>query len=479
MEFNALIQSNPASETDSRTSLAPKKRAKAKAWLLALGWSALTLTACHKDEDKKQDRPEPPTVSVMNEVEGTWTAGSRIEVAGHISVPEGKSLTIEEGVQVIFDEKGVGSNHAPIEFTVKGNLYIKGTAANPVRLTVKETLRTADNIFQEDALWGGIVAMESCGEMLIDHAIIEYTGGQVVEGSPAATNGIYTAGDDAYPQITTNNINGRYVIRNSVIRNGWSDGIYLMGGSAIISGNIFAANGYDGAEAVNVKAGCTVDVSGNIMFSPNTNGLKLSSSGQSENRGQARIQAYNNTVINAGWRRDGEKGGCVYVEKNALVNAVNNLFVNCKFRAMTPSYDNPDNPEGGYDNRSVIDYNYYASGRQRSDIVFEEESGVAYAWQGYNYAHKNYSPDVDRHSVIATETDGKDPLFENFDINNVPLTRYVYDESWNFHLTAASPALTAEAHALNPYFAGEGLSIGGEIYTSPAVANRYGAFGRP
>lgn len=100
--------------------------------------------------------------------------------------------------------------------------------------------------------------------MLIDHTVIEYTGGQVVEGSPAAANGVYTAGDDAYPQITTNNIKGKYVITNSVLRNGWSDGIYLMGGQAIIAGNTFAANGYDGAEAVNVKAGCTVDVAGNI-----------------------------------------------------------------------------------------------------------------------------------------------------------------------------------------------------------------------
>ena len=66
------------------------------------------------------------------------------------------------------------------------------------------------------------------------------------------------------------------------------------------------------------------------MFSPNTNGLKLSSSGQSETRSQGKIQAYNNTIINAGWCRDGEKGGCVYVEKNALVNIVNNLMVNCK-----------------------------------------------------------------------------------------------------------------------------------------------------
>lgn len=90
-------------------------------------------------------------------------------------------------------------------------------------------------------LWGGIVASSTCEEMLIDHTIIEYTGGQVVEGSPAAASEVYTAGDDAYPQITTNNINGHYVITNSVLRNGWSDGIYLMGGNAIIANNVFAA----------------------------------------------------------------------------------------------------------------------------------------------------------------------------------------------------------------------------------------------
>ena len=55
-----------------------------------------------------------------------------------------------------------------------------------------------------------------------------------MEGSPAAASEVYTAGDDAYPQITTNNINGHYVITNSVLRNGWSDGIYLMGGNAIM-----------------------------------------------------------------------------------------------------------------------------------------------------------------------------------------------------------------------------------------------------
>lgn len=304
-----------------------------------------------------------------------WPADTIVKLTDHYTVPEGKSLVIKEGVQIIVSTDGVGVNHVPVEFTVNGNLYCEGTAEKPILFSIAEDERTKENALK--GMWGGIVATSTCGEMLIDHTVIEYTGGQVVEGSPAASSGMYTAGDDAYPQITTDNINGHYVITNSILRNGWSDGIYLMGGNAIIAHNIFAANGYDGAEAVNVKAGCVVDVADNVMFSPNTNGLKLSSSGQSEDRAMAKIQAYNNTIINAGWRRDGEKGGCVYVEKNALANVFNNLMVNCKFRAMTPNYKDANKVDGGYNSSSVIDYNYYASGTQKSDVVFEEESGVA------------------------------------------------------------------------------------------------------
>ena len=459
---------------------------KFNALFVSAALMTMTLAACSEDDPINPDNnqggggEEPTIETVEGNVEGTWEANTIINVSGHITVPAGKSLTIEEGVQIIFEDKGVGANHVPIEFTVDGNLYCKGTAEKPVLFSVAEEDRKKENIFA--GLWGGIVASNSCGEMLIDHAIIEYTGGQVVEGSPAATNGIYTAGDDAYPQITTNNINGKYIITNSVLRNGWSDGIYLMGGQAIIANNTFAANGYDGAEAVNVKAGCVADVAGNIMFSPNTNGLKLSSSGQSETRGMAKIQAYNNTIINAGWRRDGEKGGCVYAEKNALANVFNNLMVNCKFRAMTPSFKKPNDPEEGYNRESVIDYNFYASGSQKSDIVYEEESGVAYAWAGYNYEHKNYNTGVvDAHSVIATENDLKNPQFENFDVNGVALTEYAYEEGWDFHVKSGSPVLTGAYSGtdanLTPYFSSNGLSVNGVTYNSPAVKAQYGAFG--
>ena len=470
--------------------------------ILAAAAAVMAIASCEKNQPKTPDEPGTPddgkdttvvTEGISGDVSGVWEAGSTVNVTGHITVPEGQSLTIEEGVTVIFSDAGVGVNHVAIEFTVDGNLYCMGTEEAPVMLTVAENLRTPANTFK--GLWGGIVAGATCEEMLIDHTIIEYCGGQVVEGSPAAENGYYTAGDDAYPQITTNNVNGRYVITNSIIRNGWSDGIYMMGGNAIIADNIFSATGYDGAEAVNVKSGCKVDVARNIMFSPNTNGLKLSSSDQSEVRQQARIQAYNNTIIGSGWRRDGEKGGCIYVEENANVSVFNNLLVNCKFRAITPAYSE-EGSEDCYDRQnSMIDYNYYASGTTESSIVFEGEyeddgetlmySGVRFPYEGYAFNHEEYDTEkVDVNSIMATnaeEAEELDPLFANFSLDSDPAS-YTFNESWDFHLSAGSPALDAAstytAGDRLPYFATEGLSVNGQTYTSPAIEAWFGAYGQ-
>lgn len=445
-----------------------------KILFIAMIGAAMSLASCSDNDEPKVPSSQTEITETEMKVSGTWKSGTEIRLDRHLVIPEGESLTIEPGVKVIVSTAGVGVNHTPVEIIVKGNLYVLGTERQPVLFTVEESQRTVANTFA--GLWGGIVATESCGEMVIDHAVIEYTGGQVIEGSPSATAGIYTAGDDAYPQITTTNINGKYVITNSTIRNGRSDGIYLMGGSAIIASNTFAANGYSGAEAVNIKAGVKADIAGNIMFSPNTNGLKLSSSGQSETRGQAVANAYNNTIINAGWRRDGEKGGCIYVEKNCLANVVNNLMVNCKFRTMTPNYKNPNASDAGFDDKSVIDYNMYVSGTQKSTIVYPEESNVAYAYEGYNYTHKSYNPAIDTHSVIATAENLVNPQFSNFDINAVGLTDYAYDSSWDFHLTAGSPALSGTSATLTPCFA-DGLVINGKSYQSPALKSHFGAFG--
>ena len=450
---------------------------------------SVSLAACGDDENDPNPNPDPDPEPVVEEnvsgnVSGTWEKNSIINVSGHITVPEGESLTIEEGVTVVFSSNGVGASHTPIEFVVDGDLYCLGTEESPVTLTVAENERTPENAFE--GLWGGIIATDKCEEILLDHTIIEYTGGLVGQDSPSAVKGIYTPGDDMGPQLTTNNINGKYVVTNSILRYGASDAIYMMGGNGIIMNNIFSGNGADGGEAVNVKAGCKVDVAGNVMYSPNTNGLKLSSSGQNDEggRSQALIRAYNNTIINAGWRRDGVKGGGIYVEKNALVSVFNNLLVNCKFKAMTPSWNIPNDPEEGYADASIIDYNFYTSGASESTLDQDIANGTTTSFLGYTSENEDYNPAaVDLHSVVSASAGDKatNPMFVNFPYMNNPLDAYVYDNEWDFHVAANSPVLSNaysgnEAN-MQPYFAASGLTVNGQNYTSPMPQDWFGAFG--
>lgn len=450
---------------------------------------SVSLAACGDDENDPNPNPDPDPEPVVEEnvsgnVSGTWEKNSIINVSGHITVPEGESLTIEEGVTVVFSSNGVGASHTPIEFVVDGDLYCLGTEESPVTLTVAENERTPENAFE--GLWGGIIATDKCEEILLDHTIIEYTGGLVGQDSPSAVKGIYTPGDDMGPQLTTNNINGKYVVTNSILRYGASDAIYMMGGNGIIMNNIFSGNGADGGEAVNVKAGCKVDVAGNVMYSPNTNGLKLSSSGQNDEggRSQALIRAYNNTIINAGWRRDGVKGGGIYVEKNALVSVFNNLLVNCKFKAMTPSWNIPNDPEEGYADASIIDYNFYTSGASESTLDQDIANGTTTSFLGYTSENEDYNPAaVDLHSVVSASAgdEATNPMFVNFPYMNNPLDAYVYDNEWDFHVAANSPVLSnaygGNDANMQPYFAASGLTVNGQTYTSPMPQAWFGAFG--
>lgn len=145
---------------------------KWNAYLISAAIASMTLAACSEDDPVNTDTTgtetedpvteEPTDETIEGNVSGVWEANSVIKVSGHIVVPEGESLTIQEGVQVIFDDAGVGANHAPIEFTVDGNLYCEGTAENPIRLTVAEEDRTEANTFA--GLWGGIVASNTCAK---------------------------------------------------------------------------------------------------------------------------------------------------------------------------------------------------------------------------------------------------------------------------------------------------------------------------
>ena len=174
------------------------------------------------------------------------------------------------------------------------------------------------------------------------------------------------------------------------------------------------------------------------------------------------------------------------------MSVFNNLMVNCKFRAITPAYDE-EGSEDCYDREnSMIDYNFYASGTVESSKIWDGEyeddgeilmySGVRFAYEGYAFAHDEYDTEkVDVNSIIAKTADEAEelnPLFVNYNIDSDPAA-CTYDESWDFHLQAGSPALSGAYSGADrqPYFSVDGLVVNGVTYTSPSVQPWFGAYG--
>ena len=422
------------------------------------------------------------TKTVSGNVEGVWTKNTTVNITGHVTVPEGKSLTIEEGCEIIFAQATPG-----IEFLVDGNFYCKGTAESPVLFTVAPAKRTLGNAFE--GLWGGIIFGTTADEGLIDYAIIEYSGSTITSASPSLAYGYKIAAGDPQCTILGGKIGGKYVIQNSVLRYCVDNPFYLWGGDYIIANNYIIGAGYTaGGDAIAPKSGTKVDACFNVIFAPNTNGLKLSSSGESATVPQGIARTYNNTIINAGWRRNGDKGGSIYVEKGVLASVFNNLMVNCKFRAQTPSWNNPS-PSNGADQASIIDYNFYCSGSQRSPLA-QDNPNFLTSFLGYTSANSNYwfdgrldTPVIEEHALVSASAGDAafDPKFVNYGFNTVPLDRYTYDDAWDFRVQAGSPVLSGAQStftgAWTGFFVTTGLTVGGKEYKSPAPAARFGAKG--
>ena len=430
---------------------------------------------------------------------GVWPKDAIVYVVDQIWVEKGAKLTVEEGVTIIMKDGPVGTSGAPVEFYVDGSLYLRGTTEKPVLVTVEHALRTEANRYA--GLWGGFVGGNDFSEMLFDNVIVEYTGALCGVGSQSVINGLNVADKDQTAQILTNNPSGNIVVINSTFRYANSDALYFMGGNAIVANNIIHTIGENDNDGINMKAGVKVDIAFNLCFSVNSNALKLSSSGQGPGRDQALIRAYNNTIVNSGWRRTKNlKGGSIFLEQGALASVYNNLIVNSKLMLKTPSLNNPTFNKGGCDHNSFVGYNFYASGSQQltnPTLLTIDGVTLTTAFAGYTYADEDYwhdwdnypanYPKIDQTSLVATAAGTPNPNFVNFPFNSVPLDRDLFDASWDFHVNAGSPVLVGAegkepksapfTSEFVPYFGTTGLMIDGKMYTTPAPKAQYGAFG--
>ncbi len=414
--------------------------------LLAI-MATMLVFSCSKST---KDSPAPilpdkgDTISLSGAVSGIWRKGSLYRITGHVEVPKGQSLTIQEGVTVMMMNPDIKP-----EFIVQGNLYCYGTATNPIKFTVPENLKAANTWGR---LWGGIIAGTESSEILLEYTELEYGGAVTTEESPSVKAGLYKAeAGEAVPAVWFGNPNGKLVIMHCKIHNFGEDGIYVDGGKLIVAYNTFYTTGETGADAINIKSGTLIDAAFNLIYSPNTNALKTSNSG--DRTPQAHVIAYNNTIVNAGWRRPTIKGGSIWLEKGVHTDLYNNLLVNNRFGIKRDA----GNPE---DNRSEIFSTFYYGHNQQCVDQFQPSKDII---GGIG-------------DIRGTKAGENDPKFENYPLDT-DMNNYTFSASWDFHLKPGSPALTGGKTDFTRHFGTEGLIINGKTYISPAPAIYIGAFG--
>lgn len=413
--------------------------------------AVLSFTACENDEVKNTGRDYPEGAIV-------WKKDTTVTLKNHYIVPVGSSLYIEEGVTVVMSDTTVRP-----EFIVLGNLYCYGTAEKPITFTVAQAYRNESKRFGR--YWGGIICGYDSKEVLLDHVTIEYGGAQTTEESASFQLKLFkTTTGEGVPAFHFCNTAGSMVIQNCTFRNNAEDQIYITGGKSIVTNNRFIANGYDGGEAINYKSGCLADIAYNLVYDANSNGLKLSNNGALDP--QSHLFAYNNTMVNCGWRRPKVKGGSIWLEMNVYAELYNNLMFDTRWACKRDAA----NPE---DARSVITPNFYFASTATGVTQYQADAAKGQL-TGAN-------------DITSTSAGDKNPNFANFsiqtnvDINagttksgNIPQT---FNSSWDFHLNVGSPALTGGFTSFTRHFGTTGITIDGKEYKSPAPATYFGAYG--
>jgi len=417
--------------------------------VLCFAVAALAVASCKK---KKEETPAPVeekiiapegAISVSGSVEGTWTKGKTYIVTEGITIEAGKSLTIQEGVTILMN-----TAKTP-EVIVKGNLYSMGTAANPVRFTVPSDKKTEENKF--GALWGGIIASPESQEIVIVHSILEYGGAVVTEESASLKAGLYkNESGENVPALYYNNGSGKLIFMNNIVRNFYEDGMYIEGGHLIIANNTFHTTGISGGEAVNLKSGVGADIAYNLIYSPNTNAFKLSNSG---GKPQDSLMIYNNTVLNAGWRRPDIKGGSVWLEEGVYVKMANNLLANNRFGIKRDIVDTEDP-------RSKLFTTHYYGFTKTGVDQFQPGTDIL----------------AGTDDIISTETGANDPKFVNYPLKTAS-DNSTFDTAWDFHLQAGAPGLNKGKTSGFARRFPSGITVNGVTYIAPTMSNFIGAFG--
>jgi hypothetical protein len=314
------------------------KHLHAKALFLYLGAAGLLSAAvsCSKSGGNNVSQAQRQVANavkpgnISGTVKGTFLQDSVYYVTGDIVVNKGDTIVFQPGAKIY-----IMGNY---NFWLHGNISSVGTKSDPVWFTVQGQQKfdnPNEDPLQDPAykgLWGGFQGDSTTSFMIFKYTHIEFNGGIYGTAQTVGTsNGGYS------PSIGANNINGILDVEDCWFY-GCIDGkaaISVQGGNFNIMRNIFEKVGIVGSECIVVNSGSTGNIGFNLMMGGCSNGIKIWSKGTTY---QDSVCAYNNTIVNGGYRRyfyggagnSLGRGGSIDIEQNGKALIYNNMIVNCR-----------------------------------------------------------------------------------------------------------------------------------------------------
>ncbi len=419
-------------------------------------------------------------------VSGVWKTGSTIRLFNSILIPPGKSLTIEPGVTVLICDTGTVTSRNQsgnkIEIDVLGDFYCLGTAAQPNLIKVNDSLLNPNSYGPYGQYWGSIFTDTSCHEFVFLYTDMSNTGYVTTSTSYSVQLGLFkAAAGETTPEICYRGgmgVNGgttphgKLVVEHNTFHNTSDDCVYVQGGNILIAYNTVYTEGETGGDCFDIKSGSWGDICYNLIYNPNTNGVKLANTGGFNPT--IDINAYNNTIVKAGWRRPSVKGGSMWIESAAIGFFYDNLILDCRYGLKNNA------SSGGADTSSRWDYQYYFN---HSQLGIDQEQPLADGGPTDVVAGPH---DVRDSSLKANSR--IDPLFVNYTPGDSSVAvgtqgfwlDSTYNTKYDFHLRKGSPAIGKGTTKVPSFWNVTPITFtehNPASYNSPAANATPGAFG--
>jgi len=449
-----------------------KKQIKHVKQLLGIGLFSVLLAAtfsCKKSSDTTTisapaysvGKPITGDTLYTGSYKGYLQQGKTYYLDGNVTINATDTLVVQPGVKVY-----VLGNYG---FIIKGALLSLGTSASPVWFTLPDVNKT-DNESQSPLTdyaykgnWLGFQCDTSCTHLIFKWTHIEYAGGLL---GTAPVTGLKNGAQSWV--VYTNNPRQIFVMEDSWLYGSNDDAMRISGARVHIFRNTFEKCGSDGGECMNIKSGTTGNIAYNLIIGAATEGIKPSQSGS--NNPETFIVAYNNTILNGGYRQiELGRGGSIDYEDQARGQCYNNMIVDCKFGlrivGVTTSYEG--NSLIGADTANIT-YGYtltYCDSADQAQQIYP--IGLYTKPQSTDipspslFIPAGYIPgDTLTPAQVKAVVGIDNPKFVNYPLPQPMFQSIAYATGWDFHLQSGSPAIGAGTTAFSLYSPVNGATTG-------------------